>query len=594
MRQLPAEREAFTRYLAGLTARLDHERGWYAVFLDRDPEGMRLCAAGVEVPPWDLVESLLHDLVTAHGSGFVAEEEARARRLHSAAVSVFDRRPGGVQALEAGVERTRGELIRATVHADELTRLLESPPRGADDAGERERVVRELRWAHDLRARATARLAELRGRLDALTDRTPAAAPPPLLSPSPEPPESGELRDSGRAPVALPGPLPPAAPDTTGYGGAPGHGGAVAPFAAEPPSAGPDAGPDVGADPAAVRAGNGGDPYGDGPPVRAERHQERQEEERRGPKQKARRRRSLGARFAGARAPHAGEAATDPARYETAEGRSPAGGSVAGAAGDGAGTGGTARPGRAVGAGDGMAVDPAGSAPFPGGGGGGGFSGVGSVNGVHGNDRPDGVTGPDEAMAPYEAHQPAAPADPHDPDEAAVAHGAREVAGTLALLRRQGRGGEAYGLICEAAALPAEWLPAIGEALHHAGLGADWTTLLWEAAAQPLPRVAAVAAALSEWGWDDDGAQLLRQGVVRPVAEIADTVLLLDDLGQGDRAPALLIACVQQHSAADAARVADPAPARLVPALLAAARAAGGSHERDLTHALRVAGHLER
>ncbi|MEW2555657.1 hypothetical protein AB0957_28490, partial [Streptomyces zhihengii] len=156
----------------------------------------------------------------------------------------------------------------------------------------------------------------------------------------------------------------------------------------------------------------------------------------------------------------------------------------------------------------------------------------------------------------------------------------------------QGRGGEAHVVLCEAAARPGAWLPALRTELERAGLGADWTTLLWEVASQPAARVAAAADALALAGRGDDGRLLLRQGVARPAGEIADTVMALEDEGMAPRAGALLAAYVEVRSAEDTARVAERDPFRLVPRLLAAARAVSPSRERDLIHALRVAGHL--
>ncbi|MFE6131795.1 hypothetical protein ACFQ6Q_26580, partial [Streptomyces sp. NPDC056437] len=177
-----------------------------------------------------------------------------------------------------------------------------------------------------------------------------------------------------------------------------------------------------------------------------------------------------------------------------------------------------------------------------------------------------------------------------DPEDALRA--ARETVRTLGRLRAEGRSGEAHVLLCEAAILPATWLPVLAAELHRAGLEADWATLLWEAASQPVLRLAAIAGALTGAGRAQDGHQLLRQGVTRPADEIAAAVLSLDEDGRAPEALALLIAYLQLHTPADTARIADRDPARLVPRLLAAARAGSASHERDLVHALRVSGHL--
>ncbi|MFF5563780.1 hypothetical protein ACFY7Z_17030 [Streptomyces sp. NPDC012623] len=160
----------------------------------------------------------------------------------------------------------------------------------------------------------------------------------------------------------------------------------------------------------------------------------------------------------------------------------------------------------------------------------------------------------------------------------------------LIRLRAEGRTGEAHVVLCEAAGRPPGQLPQLAAELHRAGLGADWAELLWEAAFLPPARLAAAAGALALAGRDDDCAQLLRQGVSRPAEEIGDAVLALGDAGREQEARALLSAFVQARAPEDAALVAAPDPARLVPQLIDAARTVSVARERDLVHALRVAG----
>ena len=97
--QLPGRVREFANYLNGLLARLDQGAGWCAVFWQRDPDGMRACLDGREVPPWDVVEALLQDLAAAHGPEAAAQEAARLRPLHAAALAAHDARPGGRDAL---------------------------------------------------------------------------------------------------------------------------------------------------------------------------------------------------------------------------------------------------------------------------------------------------------------------------------------------------------------------------------------------------------------------------------------------------------------------------------------------------------------
>ncbi|MFB6823978.1 hypothetical protein ACFCXA_20570 [Streptomyces virginiae] len=164
------------------------------------------------------------------------------------------------------------------------------------------------------------------------------------------------------------------------------------------------------------------------------------------------------------------------------------------------------------------------------------------------------------------------------------------VATALLALRAQGRSGEAHVLLCEAAARPAEQLPALAAELTRAGLAADWATLLWEAASLPPERLAAAAAALGAAGREADCDALLRQGVARPASEVADAALALDGAGRIREADALLGAFVRVRTAEEAAGLARHDPRWFAPRLLRAARALPGPQHRDLLHALRVAG----
>ncbi|MEW1902363.1 UL36 very large tegument protein [Streptomyces sp. NPDC086147] len=175
-----------------------------------------------------------------------------------------------------------------------------------------------------------------------------------------------------------------------------------------------------------------------------------------------------------------------------------------------------------------------------------------------------------------------------DPVEAARA--AANAVYALRRLRARGRSGEAHALLCEALGGPPARLPALADELHRAGLGADWSTLLWEAASLPPDRLAAVAGVLADAGRTADCEQLLRQGVARPVEELAGACAALRAEEHHREAHALLTAFVRVRAPEDAARLAGADPRGLVPQLLDAARAVSASRERDLLHALRVAG----
>ncbi|MEU0405774.1 UL36 very large tegument protein, partial [Streptomyces sp. NPDC006197] len=188
------------------------------------------------------------------------------------------------------------------------------------------------------------------------------------------------------------------------------------------------------------------------------------------------------------------------------------------------------------------------------------------------------------------AAEPAPVAEAPATDSAEADRAAANAVYALRRLRARGRSGEAHVLLCEALAGPPARLPALAAGLHRAGLGADWSTLLWEAASLPPARLAAVAGVLADAGRAADCEQLLRQGVARPAEELAGACAALRAEGHHREAHALLTAFVRVRAPEDAARLADADPHVLVPQLLAAAREVSPSRERDLLHALRVAG----
>ncbi|WP_443076026.1 UL36 very large tegument protein [Streptomyces sp. SP18ES09] len=192
--------------------------------------------------------------------------------------------------------------------------------------------------------------------------------------------------------------------------------------------------------------------------------------------------------------------------------------------------------------------------------------------------------------ARFGAAGPVAPANGPVEDPAEAVRAAANAVYALRRLRVQGRSGEAHALLCEALAGPPARLPALAAELHRAGLGADWSTLLWEAASLPPGRLAAVAGVLADAGRAADCEQLLRQGVARPVEELAGACAALRAEDHHREAHALLTAFVRVRPPEDAARLAGADPHGLVPQLLSAARAVSASRERDLLHALRVAG----
>ncbi|MET9475580.1 hypothetical protein ABZY04_27400, partial [Streptomyces sp. NPDC002922] len=157
--QLAGEVAEFAQYLRNLTALLDPGRGWYGVFCRRDPAGMRACLDGAEIPPWDVVESLLQDLAGERGTGFAERESVRAAALYSASAAAHDRRPGGRQALVERLEL----MLREQAYAAQRVRAA-----GVNN-GAQPPDPDTLAWARDDHTRASARCTELRKRLSAVT-----------------------------------------------------------------------------------------------------------------------------------------------------------------------------------------------------------------------------------------------------------------------------------------------------------------------------------------------------------------------------------------------------------------------------------------
>ncbi|WP_405791169.1 hypothetical protein [Streptomyces sp. NBC_00029] len=483
-----------------MTQRLDPGAGWYGEFLRRDPQGVRACLDGAAMPPWDVVESLLRDLAGARGAEFAARETVYAARLRAAAVTAWDRLPGGEEELRTLLGAAASQRAESQAALRDLTVRLG----GSTDLAETDALTRELVWAQDDVARAAARHEDLSARLRALR-----AGPQGLWSARPEvaewlpgvprqrPAQAGPPagRTGAEEPPARPE-TPPARPETP-------------PARPETPPARPEA-----------------------PPARPETPVGRAEGRwLRGA------RRSGGARYAGSAAP-AAPAFTLPPGYTDGDGAP------------------DSAPGAALPAPRGARF--VGPAPDP---------------------EPDPEPGPAADPAAGPAAHPAPPA---------KAPGA--VAAALLALRAQGRSGEAHALLCEAAARPAEHLPALAAELTRAGLAADWATLLWEAASLPPERLAAAAAALGAAGREADCDALLRQGVARPVAEVADAALALGGSGRIREADALLGAFVRVRTAEEAAGLARHDPQWFAPRLLRAARALSATRHRDLAHALRVAG----
>ncbi|MFI9028424.1 hypothetical protein [Streptomyces sp. NPDC053560] len=179
--------DGFARFLGELVAALDPAEGWYGVFARRDPEGLRACLEGREVPPWDVVESLLHDLSGRFGEQAAAETGARARELHGAAAAAYDALTGGPGALRGRLDAMLDELHHATGRERELRAALKE----ADPATDVAALDGELAWVADDVARARARVRELQQRMEGSAEAAPAAPAPGAGAPHNSAPDAG-------------------------------------------------------------------------------------------------------------------------------------------------------------------------------------------------------------------------------------------------------------------------------------------------------------------------------------------------------------------------------------------------------------------
>ncbi|MFF0043438.1 hypothetical protein ACFYRG_45950 [Streptomyces mirabilis] len=530
--QLPGQVREFASYLSGLMKRLDQDGGWCAVFWQRDPDGMRACLDGWEVPPWDVVEALLQDLAGEQGPQVAAQEAQYARSLHSASLTAYDGRPGGRYALGDRLDVMLREQRYAAERQAELSRQLHA----ATTQEEVDTVRLDLAWAHDDHERATARCVELRHRMENLDRRAlrthvsgafdfsagagggvvRVAEPGDQRALETRPGAPGTAVTGHSGPGSLPAPAPTAPRDPATPGSGPYD--PAAARAARSDSAAARIGPYDQAGTSASTSGITPNPGAAPSPVPAPTPSAAP-----APKQRSKRRPRGSARFAGMMEAEAApvavpETAGPPVSAPAApSGRSPRGARFAGA-----------------------------------------------------------------ADAPAQPRTEAL-----DEDARRVT---AETVQTLTRLRREGRSGEAHAVLVEAAYWPAARFPLLAAELHRAGLDADWATLLWEAASLPADRLVGAADALVAAGRSADGRQMLRQGVARPAPEIGTAVLSLADEGRQREIRALLDAYVRVRTPEEAARSAEADPGRLVPLLLAAAKGVSEERHWDLVHALRVAG----
>ncbi|KUO06018.1 hypothetical protein [Streptomyces caeruleatus] len=581
--QLPARVREFVNYLDGLLARLDQGGGWCGVFWQRDPDGMQACLDGREVPPWDVVEALLHDLAGQYGPGGAAPETERARALHAAALAAYDARPGGRDALGDRLDVMLREQRYAAERQAELGRALAS----ATSQEEADAIRLDLAWARDDHERATARCAELRARTADL-DRRAASVPRQAIRREGMGEGSAFRADDGFAADGF-------AADGFAADGFAADGFAADGFAADGSAGGGFAGQGF------TGRGFAGDGFGDagfggaglgdaGFASSASREEAavRDAGAATDTTAAAGRAQSNETRAAD-RGPRAVPDQRDvrPAAVTTSWATDEQGQPVAEEQGrsDGRGTRqrkrrrGSARFAGIVEEEAAPVVVPPTAAPvlptLP-------------AQPVTGRRTPRGARFAGAEAEPVVA----APVEPRaERMDGADRREVVEVVQTLVRLRGEGRSGEAHALLVEAAYWPAVRIPLLAAEMQRAGLGADWASLLWEAASLPAERLVAAADALTAAGRADDGEQILRQGVGRPAHEIGQAVVALAGDGRHREVRALLDAYVRVRTPEEAARSAAADPKTLVPLLLAAAQGVSDECQWDLVHALRVAGH---
>ncbi|MFF4398940.1 hypothetical protein [Streptomyces sp. NPDC001480] len=601
--QLPGKVREFANYLDGLLARLDQGGGWCGVFWQRDPEGMRACLGGREVPPWDVVDALLHDLAVTYGAPAAEAERERAGVLHMAALAAHDALPGARAELGDRLDVMLREQRYAAERQAELDRLLAA----ATTPEEADALRLDLAWAHDDHERATARCAELRSRMADLdrratrgtpavrrgadadvfpagggfppgTDEAAPAGPHPARGAAPEAPARDHRtparlpREAGDAPqIAAAGGSLREYRRRSRTPGSPGDapGAAATAGATAPRPSGPAPGdarwatpPDPTADPTAFH------PFRrpDRTPATDHEHPARPEPAATATTPSP----APSPSPVPAPAPHptpewapAPEPSpATPKQRKRRRGSARFAGMTEEAAAP------AVMPEVARAPAQPLAADPA---PAP-------------------RRTPRGARfagAAQEARRPEPRTEPAHVAYVEDTE---AARPVAEAVERLVRLRAEGRSGEAHALLAEAAYWPASRFPPLAAELRRAGLGADWTTLLWEAASLPADRLVAAADALDAAGRSADGQQILRQGVARPAAEIAEAVLALDAQGRDREVRVLLDAYVRVRTPEEAARSVAADPRRLVPLLLQAARGVSQERHWDLLHAVRVAG----
>ncbi|MFG1810296.1 hypothetical protein [Streptomyces sp. NPDC049040] len=192
----------FTYYFRSLVAALGGRPGWYGRYAQRDPGAARDHENGREVPPWDVVRAMLHDLAAHSGAGGVDPAEAgRAYALHRAALAAEDAAPGAAARLHARIAAATGARESAVTRAREAARAYARQP----TAGR----AQALAWTRDELARTTSRCTDLHQRLAALTPPGLPGTPGPALPDAGQDPQAPAPRPRGARFAGAPeGPAP--------------------------------------------------------------------------------------------------------------------------------------------------------------------------------------------------------------------------------------------------------------------------------------------------------------------------------------------------------------------------------------------------
>jgi hypothetical protein len=167
-----------TAYFRSLVAALDAHAGWYGAFTARQPGVARAYEAGAELPPWDVVHTVLHDAAAARGTAPGPRELARAYALHQAAVAAWDAAPGAEPALRARLDAAVRAHEAAALREREAARALAAATATAPASPAAERLAAVHAWTRDDHRRAASRRVELQTRLLSFTT-VPAAGPRP-------------------------------------------------------------------------------------------------------------------------------------------------------------------------------------------------------------------------------------------------------------------------------------------------------------------------------------------------------------------------------------------------------------------------------